>query len=174
MTGQVVSAIDQFLTSEACHVVGAFVYGSVATGQAGPTSDVDCFVLVDRPLTPEATHRFKSGFAELQQRLGYCPDVEYPVELFTVEHCRAALAGDELTQAIREVGWHGAVGPDLSEADAVEIFRALLGERITVQASAQLDELTMQARQVLSQHARSEPTLLERDIFRVLGVRLAD
>lgn len=171
VSGDVVSAIDQFLTDQSCEAVAAFVYGSVATGQAGPTSDVDTFVLLAEPLPAVAVQQIRSGFAELQERLGYTPDAAYPVELFTVQQARGALAGNEVSQAIHQACSQGKVNSDLAEADAVEVLRALLGARLTVRASAQLDELTVRATQVLTRHLRSASTPPERGVLRALGIR---
>ncbi|MEU1477197.1 nucleotidyltransferase domain-containing protein [Streptomyces sp. NPDC005760] len=171
MSGDVVSAIDQFLTDQSCEAVAAFVYGSVATGQAGPTSDVDTFVLLAEPLPAVAVQQLRSGFAELQERLGYTPDAAYPVELFTVRQAHGALAGNEVGRAIHQACSQGKVNSDLAEADAVEVLRALLGARLTVRASAQLDELTVRATQVLTRHLRSASTPPEREVLRALGIR---
>lgn len=171
VSGDVVTAIDQFLTDHSCDAVAAFVYGSVATGQAGPTSDVDTFVLLARPLSGVAVQQLRSGFAELQEHLGYTPDVAYPVELFTVQQSQTALAGSEISRAIHQACSHGKVSSDLAESDAVEVLRALLGARLTVRDSAQLDELTVRANQVLTQHLRSASAPPEREVLRALGIR---
>jgi predicted nucleotidyltransferase len=164
-------AIDQFLTAQSCGAVAAFVYGSVATGEAGPTSDMDTFVLLAQPLPAVALQQLRSGFVDLQERLGYCPDVTFPIELFTVQQSRSALAGREVEQAIQLACSSGTLSTDLLDSDGVEVLRALLGTRLTVRASAQLDELTAYANQTLAHHLNSGSTSPEHEVLRALGIR---
>lgn len=172
VSGDLVAAIDQFLTAQSCGAVAAFVYGSVATGQAGPTSDIDTFVLIAQPLPAVAVQQLRSGFVDLQERLGYRPDVNFPIELFTVHQSQSALAGSEVKQAIQLACSSGTVSSDLLDSDGVEVLRALLGTRLTVRASAQLDELTAYANQILAHRlssGRSAPP--EQEVLRALGIR---
>lgn len=171
MSGAVVAAIDQLLTDESCDVVAAFVYGSVATGQAGPSSDVDSCVLLAQPLSTAEALQLRTSFAQLQERLGYTADPDYPVELFTVQQVRAALVGPEVKRAMERACASEELGPDLAESDAVEMFRALLGARLTVRPSPQLDDLTALANHVLAQHLHHASTPLSMQVLRVLGVR---
>lgn len=171
VSSDLVAAIDQLLTDESYGAVAAFVYGSVAAGRARPTSDVDTFVLLAQPMAAHAEQQLRSGFVELQERLGYTPDITYPVELFTVQQSQAALAGGEVSRAIQQACSQGKVSSDLADSDAVEVLRALLGARLTVRASAQLDELTVRANQVLAQHLRSAPMAPEREVLLALGIR---
>jgi predicted nucleotidyltransferase len=108
-------------------VAGAFVYGSVARGTATSASDIDVFVLLERPLNPTTTASLRKAFADLQLRLGYQPDLEYPVELFTIEAARHALV---------------VHAPD---EDQREVRRALTDTKIVIVASTRLDELILQA-----------------------------
>ena len=107
-------------------VAGAFIYGSVARGTATSASDIDVFVLLEHPLDPATTAYLRSAFVELQLRLGYQPDLEYPVELFTIEAARNALLA------------HAA------DEDQREVRRALTDTKTVIVASAQLDELILQ------------------------------
>lgn len=84
-------------------VVGAFVYGSVARGTATAESDIDVFLLLEAEQPPDRTAALRAAFVDLQRRLGYRPDVEYPVELFTLDQVRTALAVDEPDEDQREI-----------------------------------------------------------------------
>lgn len=172
MSGAVVTAIDQLLTDQPYDVVAAFVYGSVATARAGPSSDVDSCVLLAQPVSTAAACQLRTHFIQLQERLGYTPDPDYPVELFTVQQARAALVGNEVKRAMEHACTNGKLGSDLAESDDLEILRALLGARLTVRASPQLDDLTTLANQVLAQHLHRVSAPLSMQILRFLGVRL--
>src|SRR5262249_10346834 len=69
------------------------------------------------------TVALRAAFVDLQRRLGYRPDVEYPVELFTLDQVRAAIAADE---------------PD---EDQREIRQAFGDTKIVLVGSAELDEV---------------------------------
>lgn len=112
---------------EGLPVTAAFIYGSVARGTATAGSDIDVFVLLEHPLAPAAAVSVRTAFVELQLRLGYRPDLEYPVELFTVEAASDALA---------------ALNPD---EDQREVRRALTDTKTVVIAGARLDDLILQA-----------------------------
>jgi predicted nucleotidyltransferase len=104
-------------------VVAAFIYGSVARDTATAESDIDVFVLLATELPPVRTETVRAAFVDLQRRLGYRPDVNYPVELFTIEDAREALATDE---------------PD---DDQREIRHALQDVKIVLVGSAELEDL---------------------------------
>lgn len=174
VSGTVVAAIDQLLTDQARDAVAAFVYGSVATGQARPSSDVDACVLLAQPVSTATAQQLRASFVQLQERLGYTPDPDYPVELFTVQQIRAALLGHKVAHAIEQALAGEELEPELAEADEVEILRALLGSRLTVRASPQLDELTALANQVLAQQLHRASTTPSRQVLRVLGIRRID
>ncbi len=72
---------------------------------------------------------------------------------------------------MRQAARSGEVDRDLAESDPVEVIRALLGARLTVRASAELDDLTQQARKVLAAELGSAPGSSEPAIRRALGVR---
>ena len=108
-------------------VAGAFIYGSVARGTARVGSDIDVFVLLDEPLDFPMIASLRSAFVDLQRRLGYQPDLEYQVELFTIE-----AAGDALTSR----------APD---EDQREVRRALTDVKTVIIGSQRLDELILQA-----------------------------
>ncbi|NGO67025.1 nucleotidyltransferase family protein [Streptomyces boncukensis] len=171
MTGTVMAAINQYLQDTCSSAIGAFVYGSVATGQAGPDSDVDCFVLLAEPETAETMTQLRSAFAELQVHLGYTPDLAYPIELFTVRQCEEALDGSSVRRAIQQARTHGYTDPDLAASDEVEVLRALLGTRLTVRTCLQLDELTDRAKNVVVEHLSIPGAPAEHTVLQALGVR---
>ncbi|MFI1163278.1 nucleotidyltransferase family protein [Streptomyces sp. NPDC020801] len=171
MTSTVTAAIDQYLHKMCPHAIGVFIYGSVATGQAGPGSDIDCFVLLAEPETAETTTHLRSGFVELQRHLGYTPDPEYPIEVFTRQQCREALDSRTVRQAIQQARTHGHVDPELAASDEAEVLRALLGTRLTVRTCPQLDELTDHAKQVVAQHLGIPGAPAEHTALQALGVR---
>ncbi|MEU2021886.1 nucleotidyltransferase domain-containing protein [Streptomyces sp. NPDC016469] len=171
MSADVAAAIDRLLTERSCEAVAAFVYGSVAAGRAGPASDVDTFVLLARPLSDGAARELRTSFVDLQRRLGYVPDTDYPVELFTVEQVHTALTGAVVERAVEQSRSVEKLGTALAESDEVEILRALLGVRLTVRHSPRLDELTALAGQVLTRRLGTASPQLHERARRVLGVR---
>jgi hypothetical protein len=132
-------------------LVAAFVYGSAATGRAGPTSDIDCFILV-HGFSTELRERIAAPFAALQRSLGYTPDPEHPVEVFTVHQCRAALTGNLLRPLLAVAATTGQLAPAVAECDEVEILRALLDRRVVLQPATELDALTALAHDVAAAH----------------------
>jgi predicted nucleotidyltransferase len=170
VTGGLVAAIDQFLTSQSCGALAAFVYGSVAIGRAGPQSDVDTFVLIDQPLSAAGMQQLRTGFVDLQLRLGYRPDVAFPIEVFTVHQSQSALAGNDVKQAIRLACSYQTLSPNLLDSDGVEVLRALLSTRLTIRTSSELDELTSYASQILRRDLNSRHVPLK-DTLRALGIR---
>ena len=118
---------DILATLAGLPVVGAFIYGSVARGTATAESDIDLFVLLDAELPPARTAALRAAFVDLQQRLGYRPDTDYPVEMFTLDQVRTALT---------------AVEPD---EDRREIRQALRDRKIVLVGSARLEELITMA-----------------------------
>lgn len=171
MTSIVTAAIDQYLRNTCPQAIGAFIYGSVATGRAGPGSDIDCFVLLAQPETAEMATQLRSGFAELQSDLGYTPDPEYPIELFTLQQCQEALNSSSVHQAIQQARMHGHVDPVLAASDEAEVLRALLGTRLTVRTCPQLRELTDHAKRVVARHLGSQGSPAEHGAFQALGIR---
>jgi predicted nucleotidyltransferase len=95
--GEIVAALAGF------PVIGAFIYGSVARGTANAMSDVDVLVIVGAAPPPAQTAELRSTFVELQRSHGYQPDPDYPVELFTVNEVRAAIATEAPDEDQREV-----------------------------------------------------------------------
>ncbi|GAA4714934.1 nucleotidyltransferase domain-containing protein [Phytohabitans rumicis] len=145
----IASFLDEHLGSD---LVAAFIYGSVASGRAGPASDLDCFVLVRKPLASADLETVKTDFGVLQRRLGYEPDLEYPIELFTADVCHAALGSDLLHHVLSDAAATGHIDPHLAEHDNVEVLRALLDRRIVIRHAPALDLLTARAHDVLGQH----------------------
>jgi Nucleotidyltransferase domain len=98
-------------------VAAAFIYGSVAHGTATPDSDIDVFVVLEHDLPDHQVAELRSRFHDVQLSLGYTPDPQFPVEIFSVAAIRNALA---------------VVEPD---EDQQEIRRALMGKRIMLTGS---------------------------------------
>ena len=142
----------------------AFVYGSVAAGRAGPTSDLDCFVITECDLDDARRLRIGSGFAALQRGLGFTPDPAYPIELFSVTLCRKILADPALESLLSSAVTRG-VDTHVGESDQVELLRALLDRRLVVRPAAVLNELTAQA-WTLVHRATPEPAV----VLQVLGL----
>ena len=126
-------------------LVAAFIYGSVAAGRAGPDSDIDCFVLTAGDLTEDLRAQLGAEFAELQRELGYRPDPDYPLEVFSVAQCESVLAGDTFARIVADAD-HGRLDPQAATSDEAEILRALLDQRLVVKHAPALDQLTDQAR----------------------------
>jgi len=143
-------------------LVAAFIYGSVAAGRAGPASDLDCFVLIKKPLITAQLELVKAEFGILQSDLGYAPDPDYPIELFAVDACHAALGSDLLNQILSEATTTGNIDPQMAEHDHVEVLRALLDHRIVVRQAPALDLLTALAHDMLNRHP--EPEQLRRTL----------
>jgi predicted nucleotidyltransferase len=104
-------------------VVGAFIYGSVARDTATAASDIDIFVLLATDLPRSRLAAVRTAFIDLQRRLGYQPDPEYPVELFSVDRVRAAIA------------------VEAADEDQREVRRALRDTKVMLVDSAQLQEV---------------------------------
>ena len=121
-------------------IVAAFLYGSVVTGHSTADSDVDCFVILNEAVDPSERVALGRAFAELQKRLGHRPDPDYPLELFTVEDCRRAVADQALVSVFDPVSNFGSVGDPLNP-DNLEIVRALTGTRRTLFGCAEVDRL---------------------------------
>ncbi|WP_020216756.1 nucleotidyltransferase domain-containing protein [Salinispora cortesiana] len=140
-------------------VSAAFVYGSVATGRDGPGSDLDCFVLTRWDLDGPQRRRAQAGFAALQRALGFTPDCDYPVELFSTHACRAILEGSALAAIIARASTCG-IAPHTAQSDETEVLRSLLDQRLVVTHSSCLDQLTEQARALVRRTAHDPSALL--------------
>ncbi|MFD0404123.1 nucleotidyltransferase domain-containing protein [Kitasatospora sp. NPDC127116] len=171
MSSELVSQVSRFLEQHAPGLVAAFVYGSVATGHAGPGSDIDCFVMLDNLPDPGTREQLRVGFGRLQTALGYTPDLNYPIEVFSVEQCLAALSSATTHRALGQACSQAALCEDLAETDAVEVLRAMLGTRLTVRSAPQLDDLTRLAQELLAEASGHTVLAPDRDVLRALGVR---
>jgi hypothetical protein len=145
-------------------VTAAFIYGSVARQRVHAASDVDCFILTSNDFPPSQRHYIRNEFVELQRTLGFTPDVDYPVELFSVAACRAALSGPTLNLILTEALVTGQVRRKFLESDDVEILRALLDRRLVLRHAPVLDALTRQARATLQRYPASGSQILLRAI----------
>lgn len=140
-------------------LVAAFVYGSVATGRATAASDIDCFVMLRERLTRRSALPLRRGFAELQRRLGYTPDPEYPLELFTVGECYTATAGAAVACALDRYERTGVVEPAWRDCDDLEIVRALTGPRLPLAGEHVLVRLADRARGAVTAALAARPHL---------------
>jgi len=139
---EIAAALDELLGPG---LEAAFVYGSVATGRATAASDVDCLVVARGPITVGLRAEMRERFRALQLHLGYTPDLEHPVELFSLQRCREALAGGLVERALHAAA-RGAVTRDVTDGDDLEIVRSLVDHRFVVRSSPALDELSREAR----------------------------
>src|SRR5205823_1965420 len=126
-------------------LVAAFIYGSVAAGRNHSDSDLDCFVLTGPEVPKETRQHVSCRFAELQRQLGFTPDPDYPIEIFSVAECETMLADPLLDTAIGGAAITGAMDPLLAESDAVEVLRALLDRRLVIRTADEPDQLTARA-----------------------------
>jgi hypothetical protein len=132
-------------------LLAGFIYGSVADATSGPHSDIDCFVLIGRVMPPRARLDAAAGFARLQRRLGFVPDPDFPIEVFTADACDAALDGPALATCLRPVAAGGVVVSETVESDDVEILRALLDTHLVLVENAALDRLVDRAERLVSE-----------------------
>lgn len=122
MKDQIASALDGL------PVNSAFIYGSVARGTATAHSDLDTFILLNAAASETDLARTRQRFISLQRDLGFTPDDDYPVEIFTVAQARHAMTAEV----------HGG---DISEDDVTEVLRALNEPKIVVLDSPDLRQL---------------------------------
>lgn len=110
-------------------VDSVLIYGSVARGTATARSDIDVLVLLASPVDAAVLNQTRSDVAQAQMELGYLPDPDFPVEIFTLARASAAVAAED---------------PD---EDQAEIIRALTDDQVVLVESAALTRLTEAARQ---------------------------
>ncbi|MFI0448041.1 nucleotidyltransferase family protein [Actinomadura sp. 6N118] len=159
MTGQrtvdLPRRLRSFVADEfGANATAAFVYGSVAAQRARRDSDIDFFVITRAPIRLERLTQIASAFATLQRDLGYVPDPKYPIEIFTAEECRKALAAPAVKLELRRIADREGPPTVLGDSDEVEILRALLDHRIEILADPLLISLTEQASLL---HAQTQP-----------------
>ncbi|GGK72418.1 nucleotidyltransferase domain-containing protein [Mangrovihabitans endophyticus] len=130
-----------------------FIYGSLAAGHAGPTSDVDCFVITGDDFDIAQRCQVGMAFADLQRQLGFTPDKNYPIEIFSAGACRSILQGGELNRVLEAAGRAGALERSMDESDEVEVLRALIDRRLVLRCSPVLDELTSLAQELGRRHS---------------------
>jgi predicted nucleotidyltransferase len=146
----ITSLLQEHLASD---LAAAFIYGSFAYGNARAGSDIDCFVLTSRELAPDHAGRLAARFAGLQRALGFTPDPDHPVEIFSVAACGSLLADATLATALRQASVTGTLDPRLAYGDPAEVLRALLDRRLVLRPAPVLDVLTTRAHALISQHA---------------------
>ncbi|MFL6076975.1 MAG: nucleotidyltransferase domain-containing protein [Mycobacteriales bacterium] len=146
----VASFLEEQLGDE---LAAAFIYGSVASGRARCGSDIDCFVITVRELASYRRHQVAVRFATLQRALGFSPDPEYPVEIFSIAACESVLAGAVMGRVLRDAALTRTIDPGLAESDDVEVLRALLDRRVVLRHAPVLDRLTSRTHALLDDHA---------------------
>jgi hypothetical protein len=156
--------ITSFLDEFGSDVTAAFIYGSVAWQHIHQGSDIDCFIVTAGEVPAPLRQYIRAEFVELQRSLGFTPDIDYPVEVFSVAACRTALSGQTLALILAEALAAGRVRPDSVETDELEILRALLDKRLVLRPAPALDSLTTQAHAVLARYTASEMQTLRRAI----------
>jgi predicted nucleotidyltransferase len=142
----------------------AFIYGSVAADRAGPSSDIDCFVITAGEIGAPQRRQLVAEFAELQRALGFTPDLDYPIEIFSAEACHAILQSTALNHMLT-AAMAANLDRGAADSDDMEVLRALLDRRLVLRHAPVLDRLTTQARVVI-RRCPAEPMAL----LRVLGL----
>lgn len=140
-------------------MVAACLYGSVVTGHATAASDIDCFVALRERLPGRSASGLRRSFAGLQRRLGYAPDPEYPLELFTLGQCHTATAGAAIVHALDRYEQAGVVDPAWRDCDELEIVRALTGPRLPLAGEQVLARLADRARGAVAAALAARPHL---------------
>lgn len=122
------------------------LYGSYAAGTDGPSSDLDCLVVLNRDRECDLSAARKD-YVHLQYRLGFMPDLAHPVETFTLRRClsllRAATLHGRLEHACR------ARAPLSGDDDAREVFHAFTSPRLALQGLPVIRLLEVEALQLL-------------------------
>ncbi|MGH3468286.1 MAG: nucleotidyltransferase domain-containing protein [Thermocrispum sp.] len=136
-------------------VEAVFVYGSVAAGAATPHSDIDTFVISRVELPHQAAVEFRAECIRLQVELGYKPDLEYPVEIFSVRGCVDALHEVLTLRALTTAARGEVLDAMTHSSDCLEVLRALLYPRLVVIDSPVLDSLTRLAAGRVDRTART-------------------
>lgn len=140
---------------------GAFIYGSLAAGLAGATSDIDTFVLTRTELDPASLTRMKAAFRELQTRLGYLPDPDHPVEIFPIYAVQRAVDSEAILGRLAHLA-DGNAESALLDSDDAEILRALLGLAHDILPSPELDAFREQAAQLATRCGLTYTELADR------------
>jgi predicted nucleotidyltransferase len=125
--------------------VGAFIYGSVAEGRARRGSDIDCFVLTKSDLHSQIRADVGRTFAAFQRRLGYSPDLAFPIEIFGTRRCIRAIERNLSNANSSCLSDSYSQCRERARIDDLEIVRALQGVKILVLPSRSLDRITQLA-----------------------------
>jgi predicted nucleotidyltransferase len=145
-----------------------FIYGSVARGGATASSDLDTFVITRTELDSDQRVALRSLSVCLQRQLGYQPDEQYPVEIFSVRQCEQALRGPLVTRAIYSAAWgHYSIDRMTLEHDDLEVLRALLDTKLVVASSPVLDSLIRLASQKVTTAVARYGALMEEFVARL-------
>ncbi len=139
VTSAVGALLDELLGDQ---FEAAFVYGSVARGTAGSQSDIDTFVITRAEIGPERRREIATRAVSLQADLGYQPDLEYPVEIFSVGQCVDLLHDVQTLRVLTAAGGGGELDAMTFNNDCLEVLRALLNRRLVIRDSPVLVSLT--------------------------------
>jgi predicted nucleotidyltransferase len=151
-------------------VEAAFIYGSVAGGRANATSDVDTFVVLRSNPTPTRRNELQAMFAAAQRSLAYVPDLDHPVEIFSVESCVHALHEPLTLRALYTAGRGDYLDQMTLDSDCLEILRALIDDHLTITDSLVLHSLTALAERRLV-HAAQLTGVDPMDLAERIGVK---
>lgn len=153
---EVIEAVRSLLDSHlGARVEAAFVYGSVVAGTATADSDIDTFVIPRVDLPEQLSSELAAKCTQLQLDLGYRPDREHPVEIFSVRVCVEALHEVLTLRALFTAARGDVLDPMTLNSDCLEILRAMLYPRLVVIDSPILDSLTRIALGRLDRAARA-------------------
>lgn len=148
----------------------AFVYGSIAAGKATAHSDIDLFVITRDVLA--ATHRttIQSTARSWQRKLGFQPDHQHPIELFSIDACVEALHAPLLLRALYSAGRGDTLDPGTFDSDCLEVLRAMLNPHLLVRDSPVLASLVTLAHQRFD-HASSRHGISHAELAHRIGLK---
>jgi predicted nucleotidyltransferase len=146
----------------------AFVYGSVARGTATMSSDLDTFVITCTELDGAQRKSLRSLSVRLQRQLGYQPDEQYPIEIFSMRQCEQALRGPLVTRAIYSAACGNySIDTMTLEHDDLEVLRALLDTKLLITSSLVLDSLVRLVSQKVTTATARYGTSMEEFVARL-------
>lgn len=116
-----------------------FIYGSFAKGMQKKESDIDCFLISREALSYGKILELKNTAVACQIELGLVPDVEYPIEIFSIKECWNLLNIDYFFK------WAEAGFLEDESNDSLEMLRALISKHNIVKNNEIFLSLTMTA-----------------------------
>lgn len=151
-------------------IEAAFLYGSIAAGKATARSDIDLFVIT-RDVLP-AAHRttIQATARSWQRKLGFQPDPQHPIELFSIEACVDAMHAPLLLRALYSAGRGDTLDPGTLNSDCFEVLRAMLNPHLLVRDSPVLASLVTLAHQRFD-HASSRHAISHAELAHRIGLK---